>query len=359
MRKKYKNKSWVFIVFLATIFSLAFFSLWQVQPGRQTAQNTARTLSQSCLNQDINKMACQQDYYKAKYLRSGTGQTFTDLKTEYAENTSVKTNCHQITHTIGRMAGEQYGDVGKAYGDGDTFCWSGYYHGVMEAVLQKYENDDVLTKLNEICSGIANEKKYSFPHYNCAHGLGHGLMLILGDELFDSLTACDKLNDNWERESCYGGVFMENIMAKLNPDHNTKYLKDDDALYPCTVVDDKYAVQCYQMQTSHALTVLGHDFRKVFELCEQINKKFQATCQQSIGRDASGQSSSDAETTKATCLLGGSSAAQSNCVIGAVKDFVSFYHSDRQASEFCGLLRQDLKDTCHQTKTEYYSAFPS
>ena len=182
-------------------------------------------------------------------------------------------------------------------------------------------------------------------------------MLIEGDELFDSLTDCDNLSDDWERTSCYGGVFMENIMARHNPDHATKYLKDDDPLYPCTAVEEKYAVSCYQMQTSQALTVLGQDFQKVFQLCAGIDPAYRATCYQSLGRDASGQSISNAETTKKTCMLGQSDEARLNCVLGAVRDFVSYFHSDQQATGFCDSLEPGLASSCNQAKKEYYATF--
>src|SRR5437867_2527136 len=89
--------------------------------------------------------------------------------------------------------------------------------------------------LNNFCTQIPGKDHYSFDYYNCVHGLGHGIMSITRNELFDSLKICDNLTGSWERQSCWGGAFMENVMAD-NRNHTTKYLKLDDLLYPCNAV---------------------------------------------------------------------------------------------------------------------------
>src|SRR5206468_2613061 len=129
---------------------------------------------------------------------------------------------------------------------------------------------------------VSENQKYSFYHYNCVHGLGHGFMGVLDNEVFKSLETCDTLTDDWERESCYGGVFMENTMSEENPGNLSKYLKPDQPLYPCTDVETKYKNECYKMQTSHALRTQGNDFGKVFGLCSKVEDEFRPTCYQSL-----------------------------------------------------------------------------
>lgn len=149
---------------------------------------------------------------------------------------------------------------------------------------------------------------------------------------------------------------MENVIVD-NKNHFTKYLKPGEPLYPCTAVGDKYKGTCYLMQTSYMLKVTNGDFAKVFLLCEQAGDAFRATCFQSLGRDASGRSVSNAETTKNTCNLGKNFEAQSNCVIGAVKDFISYFHSDMQAKELCASLDTGLQSICFSTAESYYKSF--
>jgi len=44
---------------------------------------------------------------------------------------------------------------------------------------------------------------------------------------------------------------------------------------------------------------------------------------------------------------------QSNCVIGAVKDFIPYFHGDAEAKHFCSLFEKNLQEVCSVTAEEY------
>jgi len=299
---------------------------------------------------------CYDQYYQQLVAQDGSEAALADLKTRYEQEPLVKSECHQIIHVIGRSAAKKYGSIGEAYRHGDYFCWSGYYHGVMEQILANTPAAQLVATLNSACVDMPGKDRYSFDYYNCLHGLGHGLMYISNDELFDTLKTCNALVGSWEQSSCWSGAFMENVIVD-NKNHFTKYLKPDDPLYPCNAVDEQYKGTCYLMQTSYMLKLNNYQFPKVFELCRLADKKFIPVCFQSLGRDASGNSLSNVEKTKATCLLGANEMEQSNCFIGAVKDFISYYHSDSQAKELCSALPKALQPTCLDTLVAYYKNF--
>jgi hypothetical protein len=227
----------------------------------------------------------------------------------------------------------------------------------METISTEIGPTKITAKANGICASLRHQQPYSFYHYNCVHGLGHGFMEIKKDELFDALGACNALADSWERESCYGGVFMENVMASITPGRTTKYLKTDDLMYPCDAVETGYKQQCYLMQTSHALRQANNDFGMVFKLCDGVEVDFRSTCYQSLGRDASGSTISDADQTASICMKGSSTQARQGCVVGAVKDFISYFHNDSQGLQFCERLPVAERSTCKQTAQEYYRTF--
>lgn len=284
-----------------------------------------------------------------------TDEAFADI--EAANNTSayVRSNCHQIAHVIGRAAGRKYGDVAKAYQDGDDFCWSGYYHGVMEAIIAATDKQKITEHLDDICATLRLEAPYNFNHYNCVHGLGHGIHQLENSELFVALDTCATMKDSWEAQSCYGGVFMENVMNEINPGHESRYLNNDEPLYPCTAVKTQYMEQCYLMQTSHALRVVGNDFVKVFSLCAGVQAPYDLTCFQSLGRDASGTTVSDITRTQEYCNLGPTETARTYCYIGAVKDFISFHHDDDEGLKLCATISESVVSaTCTQTAENYY-----
>jgi hypothetical protein len=355
-----KMRWWVAPAALLALSALSVVAIFMVRPqlGRAGAGGTgavnAVTWSTDCGGGQANNFGCLEKHYQTLVATRGVAAAFIDIKDAYNRSTFVKGNCHQLVHIIGRAAGTKYGDVSKAYEQGDNFCWSGYYHGVMEAVMAQIGYDQIKPKINTICATVSRAQKYSFYHYNCVHGLGHGIMAVNNSELYDSLTTCDALTDPWERESCYGGVFMENIMDEINPNHTTKYLKKDDLMYPCNAVNTQYKQQCYLMQTSHALQDTGYDFDKVFGLCDNVEADFRQTCYQSLGRDASGSTISDPVRTRDLCLKGRDFDARNNCLIGAVKDFISYYHANEQGMKLCAALDDArLRESCTATAKSY------
>lgn len=303
-----------------------------------------------------SKFDCYEKFYKNLVKTQGVSAAFADLRAEYNNNSYVLNQCHPLAHVIGSAAVDKYPTVAEAYTHGDSFCWSGYYHGVLEGVVARIGRQQVPDVLNNICDGVTGKSSYSFDYYNCVHGLGHGVMAFTQDELFDSLKLCDRISGGWEQASCYSGVFMENVIVD-NKNHFTKYLKPDDPLYPCNAVDAKYKSTCYLMQTSYMLKVTNSDFNKVFDLCSQVEEAYRTTCYESLGRDASGRSSSDLTKTKETCELGKDFDQQSHCIIGAVKDFISYFHSDSQAKLLCNALAVDLQSLCSGTAESYYKSF--
>ncbi len=312
-----------------------------------------------CIENGAETLSCYSHYFEQMVFFGNPETAFADMKARYGKSAFVKEQCHQIAHAIGHAAAEKYKSVGGAFTHGDSFCWSGYYHGVMEELVGDIKPDDpkLSEKLNSFCADLKQSKPYSFDHYNCAHGVGHGVMSIVGDDLFHALALCDNVADSWERTSCYSGVFMENVIVSIG-DADAVYFKNNDPLYPCTVVGKQYQESCLQMQTSRMLEVAGGDFTKVFSGCRTLADEVdRATCFQGIGRDASGQSVSNLDETKRICLLGSTIEEQTNCAIGAVKDFISYYHSDIEAKDFCTSMPENVRGTCSQTASSYYESF--
>ena len=309
----------------------------------------------NCVGGTPDQFKCYRDYYTNLVKERGSQAAMADLRSRY-QNPFIYSQCHQLTHIIGRLAADIYPSLAQAFASGDSFCWSGFYHGVMEGVSQKFKPAALAENIDKICAEIPGKDKFSFDYYNCVHGLGHGAMFILNNELFRSLELCDHLSGGWEQSSCWSGAFMENIIAdEIN--HFSKYLKADDPLYPCSAAADKYKNTCYLMQTSRMLALVGHDFAKVFELCENVGEPYVDTCYQSLGRDASGKNVSEISKTRTACLLGRNYREQSNCVIGAVKDFISYFHSDAKARELCASFPQELQRVCFITAENYYKLF--
>jgi hypothetical protein len=324
-------------------------------------QTNVSPSSDTCATKNAPTYSCYKKELTDITKNQGPETATALVKSSYEKVPYVKSECHQLMHVIGRAALDKYGDVSGTYTHGDQFCWSGYYHGAMEQVAIEHGYDYILKNANNICSPIAKKSRYSFYHYNCVHGMGHGFMFVKDGDLFASLKSCDAITDSWERTSCYGGVFMQNVMNEQTPDQDankgSKYLRADQPMYPCTAVDMQYKDQCYLMQTSYALQVENYNFSKVFKLCESVDQAYRDTCYTSLGRDASGNSISDVDKTKEKCLLGTTQESRQFCVRGAAMDFVSYFHSDIQAKKLCSSLPKELSTDCLSTVSSYYSTF--
>lgn len=334
----------------AVIVFVPFSSLRDLHSTRRVAY-----ISECTSGQDFK---CYSDYFESKTQTSSALDAITEMKTLATTNEYVKAQCHQLIHVVGRTAYEKYGSLTDAYTKGDSYCWSGYYHGITEAAIGAMGPERIKKDANTVCADLAAKEKYSFDHYNCVHGLGHGFMTVDNFNLFTALKTCDLLVDSWDKDSCYGGVFMENVMVAVREDGTSQYLRPNELMYPCTAVDTPYKNACYLMQTSYALQQTGYDFSKVARLCKTLaDTDFVSTCYQSLGRDASGSTSSDLAKTKANCEKATDGAGVKDCMLGAVRDIISYYHSDKQAKEFCSQFEPILSTRCNQELQSYYATF--
>jgi cytochrome c553 len=239
--------------------------------------------------------------------------------------------CHRIAHAIGAGGLAHYhGDVGRAFVDGSAVCWSGYYHGILERAFAGVSEDDLPAVSRRLCA--SNEVRRSdFIAYQCVHGLGHGLMIYTGYDMPLSLETCDQLATSWDQTSCTGGVFMENLQTSYGT--KSKWLRDDDPLYPCPTLAERHKLYCYLMVTSRILTVDGGDWAKTVSWCRKAERNWVATCFQSLGRDASGRSLQNPKEILHICALGGDMAGE--CIYGAARDITSMDAGARRSAGFC------------------------
>lgn len=260
-------------------------------------------------------------------------------------------DCHQEAHIIGRIAYELEG--GSALEKGDASCHSGFYHGAMEAFLSQNGTANLAQNIEGLCSSFPS----SFGRFECLHGVGHGVMAFEDYDLPKAISSCQKLKTDFEESSCYGGVFMENIVAGQGfgaiPGHETEWLSEDPQ-FPCNSVSQDYSVryQCWQMQTSWMLTLFNYDFKKVMDECLKAPEDMIAVCFKSLGRDAAGYTLRDPQKIMEIC----DSVPRRNdyyeqCLIGAVNVIVDFWGASvgDRASQLCQMASEPGKQACYST----------
>jgi hypothetical protein len=233
------------------------------------------------------------------------------------------------------------GGVGKAFADGRASCWSGYYHGILERAFAGADADRLGPLSRDLCSD-PDVRSTDFIAYQCVHGLGHGLMIFTGYDLPKSLEVCDALATAWDQSSCTGGVFMENISSSYGI--TSKWLRDDDPIYPCKTVAERHKLYCYLMVTSRILPLVGWDFAEAAKICRQSDTGWVATCYQSLGRDASGQTRGDVKRILEICDYAGDMTTE--CVFGASRDLTANDSGPARSAKLCAQAAQAQRDYC-------------
>jgi cytochrome c551/c552 len=286
---------------------------------------------------------CRQQAFGNVAYREGPKAAL-DLFQEKLSDKLVEADCHRIAHTIGAASLVHFdGNVAKALAAGRATCWSGYYHGVVERSFVGTEKDELPSRARQICAD-PDIRRTGFLAYQCVHGLGHGLMIHTGYDLPHSLQVCNKLTTAWDHDSCEAGVFMENVSSSYGI--KSKWLKDDDPIYPCTAVAEKYKLYCYLMLTSRALELNGYNWEKTVATCRRSEKNWVATCFQSLGRDASGNTRQNAPEILDICALAADMAVE--CIYGAARDVTSNDAGPRRTKVLCESAAKRYQARCFE-----------
>jgi Cytochrome C oxidase, cbb3-type, subunit III len=288
--------------------------------------------------------ACFKQAFGNLAYNDGPATALARLASYMQTNETVRSGCHQIAHAIGHAGYARYrGNAAQALANGSMTCWSGYYHGVVERAFAGVPRSRVKSLARKMCEGASIRKTY-FLAYQCVHGLGHGLMIYSLNDLPYSLKVCDSLATEWDQSSCTGGVFMQNFLPGPMQIAPTKWLKRSDLLYPCDVIAQRDKLYCYLMVTSRILPVVHYDFRKAARWCWRAEKAWIATCFQSFGRDASGNSVQNPRKIVQTCGLAG--AMERECIYGGSRDLTSNDAGPNRAIQMCLLAPAATRSYC-------------
>lgn len=287
---------------------------------------------------------------------------------------------HDYTHVVGINAWSPGEDVGGVYESCTGLFQSGCYHGVVQAYLDAMGTDS--TTVYGLCNQIQVAVFDMWLRFQCVHGIGHGLVNATAMHLPKALAGCDWLVDSWDAQSCYGGAFMEFIVAgrgqshhhkKAAPaaaeadhadhpgtppaapppaaahgapghDHATMATADtfavrdrSDPLYPCSVLDTKYQVACYMMQAGIIIEIVGADWGKISHACDDAPVAMQPACYQGVGTYVSGYTVRDADKSIEHCSKGDEK-LQVWCYVGVTKNFVDVTANADDALDFCRRL---------------------
>ncbi|MEA2143449.1 MAG: hypothetical protein QOI64_1879 [Solirubrobacteraceae bacterium] len=310
----------------------------------------------ACTGAAMVDLGCQVRRYGAIARASGVDAAFAALKRSYEREGFVRAACHPIVHAIGHAAVARHGArLSDVYARGDPFCSAGYFHGATEQIVVDLGAERFVAAAGGLCADLGGHARHTIYHRNCAHGIGHGFLLVLRGDLPEALQTCDTLDDPWEQRSCYGGVFMQNVMAL----GRSKYLRRSDPLYPCADLADRHRTMCYKKQAGYALFARNGDIGAVFALCARVDHAFRGACDEGLGTSVAvhhlKEVFADRDLRRLTldaCALGARRADRAACVAGAVRALINFDHDVRRAAALCTTAAPALRAGCRRTVRE-------
>lgn len=298
-------------------------------------------------------------------------------------NSEVRRLGHNYAHALGLAAYTTPDEVGTVFSQCTAIFQSGCYHGVIQSYFEEYarvhgEHLDT-GMLEALCQEQRADPTQKWVLFQCVHGVGHGLMMVYGNHLPSSLEGCDLLSSSWEREVCYGAVFMENVVLATTPHHafgrpdessaeahdhgsdehaghtmpavaarpDFPGLDPNRPLYPCDVLPERYAHACYQMQTSAILHFNGRNIANAGQVCMTAPEAYRSTCIQSLGRDVSALTVQDHQRALQMCRAVPQGYEQ-YCQLGYAKNLVDQTSNPQDGFAFCGLLTSaEAKNACY------------
>ena len=299
------------------------------------------------------KTDCYNTQLLALRVQRGTRFAMGTLNRLTAIDHDVAFTGHEYAHAIGIAAYKQSKDVTGAFSSCTEILQSGCYHGVIQTYLLSVPSMDSAA-VNAVCKAWSAPDADRWLRFQCVHGMGHGLEMSLAHDLPKALGGCDLLAEEWDRKSCYGGAFMENVVFATDPSMAEMVMGDDpsmhdmampgmtkykmidrkDPYYPCNALGDKYQQDCWQMQPAVMLQIYDGDFDKVFKACDAAPVKWRTECYQGTGTEVSGATTMNHQDAIAFCSRG-SPKYRPWCYTGVVKNFIDVTAKASAGIAFC------------------------
>jgi hypothetical protein len=137
---------------------------------------------------------------------------------------------------------------------------------------------------------------------------------------------------------------MENISSSYGIE--SRWVRDDDPIYPCNTVTPAHKQYCYLMVTSRILELNNYDWRTTAAECSRVERRWVDVCFQSYGRDASGFSRQNVTRVLSLCRTAGR--GQQECLYGAARDMANDYARGgaQRASSLCSRGSRPLRARC-------------
>jgi len=269
---------------------------------------------------------------------------------------------HPLAHALGYAVRSTPATATRLLTQCDDRYQSGCYHGILQRYFDARIGLPIPQKvLLAPCDGLRGTRE-QFRLFDCLHGTGHGLMMYHRYDANASLKDCDRLAEEWDQRSCWGGVFMEhNMGARMQffgdgkfgmhrhstPASSVVLYKPKNLHYPCDATPARYRRECYDLQADLILPAVRQDYRKAGKVCDGAGAPdLVQACYLGLGRNASGAAAFKYAGIRKRCDLG-SPGGVPFCYQGAVRHLAYAPSELPRGIAFCKSLPDgELRSRC-------------
>lgn len=345
------------------------------------APQIAAWVQAGCRRAEGGADACVERALTGLLDQAGVAKSMEVLDTLALRDDGVRDDSHALAHGLGIYAYRGQETLAATFTACPNSQMSGCYHGVIQGYfldLARQGRPVGTAELDALCAPHAAQ---AFIWFHCAHGMGHGLMALHQNHLPMALASCDQVGNDFVRDGCYGGAFMENVMQAQHPHHTAaghaetqegvgahgaadahaghgggagdahaghgaqamahgewRALDPADPLYPCNAVEARYQGSCYGFQPSPIMFFNNGDVAATARECERAPQAFLATCFGSLGREITSWADQDHARTLEMCgRVGDAGGGQGRvwCEGGAVATLMNQSADPRDGIRFC------------------------
>jgi len=271
-------------------------------------------------------------------------KTYSDL-TFAAKQTGNE--CHKLGHKLGNFLYGYTGNLLQALSLTDRTCGGSIYHGIMQEYFKINLLSDNGTPSYIVASKACNELvdvSHSQIRSECAHGVGHGLVIAYNYDPLTAVTRCDEFEDAFAQRSCVEGAFMENALEYSNGGGT---FDEDDLLFPCSVLDEKYDGACYHYHSIYLLDKVNYSVDDAFEQCEKNENEMHVMhCYYGVGIMVAFHTNFYLDQISFHCQSGNLN-YQTYCFAGALYN-TSDQMGISRGFELCQILPEQFKMDCYE-----------
>jgi hypothetical protein len=352
-------------------------------------EEVAAAVERACRGITVNRSTCYERGLTAAIEPAGIGVAARALDLLVASTPALVADAHGMAHGLGINAYRSPETLAETFSDCPPTQMSGCYHGVIQGYFLAVQREGRTVDAALLDGVCAPHRPNNALHFQCAHGLGHGVMALRGNDLRAALNTCDLATDEFVRENCYGGVFMENIVGVTHPHHTADAhaghgapaggaqeggdahahhaaadphaghgdhahpaaepplaaLDRSNPLHPCTAVDARYHRQCYLNQTSAILYFNRGDVNAAARTCARAPADMVDVCLESLGRDVVALAARDPR--RAASLCTGTGSAAGPCLRGAAQTLTNMDADPQAGFRFCASVPAEHREGCY------------